>query len=181
MNTDLKKTLVSETEIQDIITRISNQINEDYRGKNLLICGVLKGALMFMSDLIRKINTPAKLEISFIKASSYGQSTVSSKNIQVDEFYDFSRYKDKDFEILLVDDILDTGYTLSYLQEYFMGKNLFSDANICVLLDKYERREKPVCVKYIGKQIQDEFVVGYGLDYDEKYRELPYIGAIYTT
>lgn len=177
INTDLKKTLVSEDEIKDILTRISNEINEDYKGRNLLVCGILKGAFIFMSDLIRRINTPANLEVTFIKASSYGQSSVSSGDVIINEFSDLNGYKDKNFDILVIDDILDSGYTLGFLEEYF-GKKGFSNINFCVLLDKPERREKSVYVKYIGKQIENEFVVGYGLDYNEKHRELPYIAAV---
>ena len=182
VNTDLnlKKTLVSESEIKDILTRISNEINEDYRDKNLLVCGILKGAFIFMADLVRKINSPANLEVTFIKASSYGQSSVSDGVVKVDEFSDLNGYKDKNFDILIVDDILDAGHTLSFLEEYFRKKG-FANINFCVLLDKPERREKPVYVKYTGKQIENEFVVGYGLDYKEKYRELPYIAAVSTT
>ena len=180
LNTELKKTIVSEDEIKVILTRISSEINEDYKGKNLLVCGILKGAFIFMADLVRKIRVPANLEVTFIKASSYGQSSVSSGNIKVEEMSDLSGYADRNFEILIVDDILDTGYTLSFLEDYFRKKG-FVNVNFCVLLDKPERHEKSVDVKYIGKQIENEFVVGYGLDYNEKYRELPYIAAVRTT
>jgi hypoxanthine phosphoribosyltransferase len=180
INSELKKTLVSEDEIQVILTRISNEINEDYRDKKLLICGILKGAFIFTSDLIRRINTPSSVELTFIKTASYGKNATSSGVITVDEFWNLSDYENQGYSVLVIDDIIDAGFTLDFLEDYFKKKG-FLDINFCVLLDKPERRQKPIYVKYIGKQIENEFVVGYGLDYNEKYRELPYIAAICTT
>ena len=170
---DFKKIIVSEEEIKGIICRIANEINTHYKNKKLLVCGILKGAFIFTSDLIRQLKIP--LEVTFIKASSYGQSSVSSGNIKVIEFSDLEDYTD--FSILVVDDILDSGNTLCYLKEYLQNKG-FSNIDFCAFLDKPERREKEIHVKFIGKQIENEFVVGYGLDFSEKYRHLPFVAAL---
>jgi len=170
---DFKKIIVSEEEIKGIICRIANEINENYKGKKLLMCGILKGAFIYMSDLIRQINIP--LELTFIKASSYGSGSVSQGNVDVIEYSDLENYNN--FNILVIDDILDSGNTLCFLKDYLKNKG-FENIEFCVLLDKPERREKEIFVKYIGKKIENEFVVGYGLDYAEKYRNLPFIAAL---
>ena len=170
---DFKKILVSEEEIKGIICRIANEINEHYKGKKLLVCGILKGAFIFTSDLIRQIKIP--LEVTFIKASSYGGGSCSSGCVDVIEFSDLNNYKN--FDILVVDDILDSGHTLSCLKKYLEQKG-FANIDFCTLLDKPERRESEIYVKYIGKSIENEFVVGYGLDYNEKYRSLPFVAAL---
>ena len=170
---DFKKILVSEEEIKGIICRIANEINEDYKGRKLLVCGILKGAFIFTSDLIRRLSIP--LEVTFIKASSYGKSSVSAGEVKVIEFSDLEDYSD--FDIIVVDDILDSGNTLNYLKGYLKNKG-FSNVDFCTFLDKPERREKEIYVKYIGKQIENEFVVGYGLDYSERYRHLPFVAAL---
>jgi hypoxanthine phosphoribosyltransferase len=173
LHEDYKKIVVSEEEIKGIICRVANEINENYNGKKLLVCGILKGAFIFMSDLIRQITIP--LELTFIKASSYGSGSVSQGNVKVIEYSDLEAYNQ--FNILVVDDILDTGHTLNFLKDYLKNKG-FTNIEFCALLDKPERREKEIYVKYIGKQIENEFVVGYGLDYAEKYRHLPFIAAL---
>jgi len=170
---DFKKIIVSEEEIKGIICRIANEINENYKGRKLLVCGILKGAFIFTSDLIRQIRIP--LEVTFIKASSYGKSSVSQGNIKVIEFSDLEDYSS--FDILVVDDILDSGNTLNHLKDYLKNKG-FENIDFCTFLDKPERREKEIYVKYIGKQIENEFVVGYGLDFSEKYRNLPFVAAL---
>ncbi|MCL2096706.1 MAG: hypoxanthine phosphoribosyltransferase [Oscillospiraceae bacterium] len=170
---DFKKILVSEEEIKGIICRIANEINRDYKDRKLLVCGILKGAFIFTSDLIRRINIP--LEVTFIKASSYGKGSVSTGDIKVIEFSELENYKN--FDILVVDDILDSGNTLSYLRDYLENKG-FENIDFCVFLDKPERREREIYVKYTGKQIENEFVVGYGLDFSEKYRSLPFVAAL---
>ena len=126
-----------------------------------------------MSDLIRQITIP--LELTFLTASSYGQGTVSQGSVKVIEYSDLAKYNH--FNILVVDDILDSGNTLCYLKEYLKNKG-FANIEFCTLLDKPERREKEIYVRYIGKQIENEFVVGYGLDYSEKYRHLPFIAVL---
>ena len=173
LHEDFKKIVVSEEEIQGIICRIASDINKNYEGKKLLVCGILKGAFIFMSDLIRQITIP--LELTFITASSYGQGSVSQGNVKVTEYSDLEKYNN--FNVLVVDDILDSGNTLCFLKDYLKNKG-FSNIEFCTLLDKPERREKEICVKYIGKQIENEFVVGYGLDFSEKYRNLPFIAVL---
>jgi len=170
---DLKKILVSEEEIKGIICRVADEINANYEGKKLLICGILKGAFIFMSDLIRRITIP--LELTFIKASSYGSGSVSHGSVNVIEFSDLENYSS--YDILVVDDILDSGNTLCFLKDYLQNKG-FDKIEFCTLLDKPERRENEIYVKYIGKQIENEFVVGYGLDFNEKYRNLPFIASL---
>ena len=170
---DLKKIIVPEREVQDIVRRVAGEISENYKGRRLLVCGILKGAFIFAADLIRQIRIP--LEVTFIKASSYGAGSVSRGNIEIIEFSDLGAYKD--FDILVVDDILDSGNTIGYLGEYLKNKG-FANVDFCVFLDKPERREREVYVKFIGKQIENEFVVGYGLDYSEKYRYLPFVAAL---
>ena len=170
---DFKKIIVSEDEIKGIICRIASDINKNYAGKKLLVCGILKGAFIFMSDLIRQITIP--LELTFIKASSYGYGSVSLGEVKVIEYSDLGDYNK--FNILVVDDILDSGNTLCFLKDYLRNKG-FENIEFCTLLDKPERREKEIYVKYIGKQIENEFVVGYGLDFAEKYRHLPFIAVL---
>ena len=170
---DFKKILVSEEEIKGIICRIANEINENYQGKKLLVCGILKGAFIFTSDLIRRIKIP--LEVTFIKASSYGNGSVSQGNVEVIEFSDLKNYSE--YDILVVDDILDSGNTLNFLKKYLENKG-FANIDFCTLLDKPERRESEIYVKYIGKRIENEFAVGYGLDFAEKYRNLPFVAAL---
>ena len=171
---DFKKILVSEEEIKGIISRVANEISENYAGKKLLICGILKGAFIFTSDLIRQLKIP--LEVTFIKTSSYGSGSVSQGNIKVVEFSDLTDYNS--FDILVIDDILDTGHTLCSLKKFLQNKG-FANVEFCTLLDKPERRESEIYVKYIGKQIENEFVVGYGLDFNEKYRNLPFVAALH--
>jgi len=171
---DLKKILVSEEEIKGIICRIANEINEKYVGRKLLVCGILKGAFIFLADLVRRIKIP--VELTFIKASSYRDGSVSNKNVKVTEFSDLESYKD--YDILVVDDILDSGNTLCFLKEYLKSRG-FENIDFCVLLDKPERREKDIEVMYTGKQIENEFVVGYGLDFSEKYRNLPFVASLH--
>jgi len=173
---DLKSIIVSEEEIRGIISRMAKEITRDYSGRKLLICGILKGCFIFVADLVRQIDFP--VEISFIKASSYG-SDQKPGEIKIAEFTDTSldAYKDKDYDILVADDILDTGGTFCYLEKYLKDKG-FKSVNFCAFLDKPERRQSPVAVRYTGRQIDDEFVVGYGLDFNEKYRNLPFVAAV---
>ncbi|MCL2099158.1 MAG: hypoxanthine phosphoribosyltransferase [Oscillospiraceae bacterium] len=168
----LKKIIVTERETGEIISRLAKEITRDYAGKKLLVCGILKGCFVFMSDLIRKIELP--LEVSFIKASSYGSGREPG-TINVIEFDNLEKYKG--YNILVVDDILDTGNTFCYLERYLKDRG-FSGVSFCAFLDKPERRRSPAAAKYTGRQIEDEFVVGYGLDFNEKYRNLPFVAAV---
>ena len=176
---DFKRIVVPEAEIAQIVSRLAREITADYYGKKLLLCGILKGAFIFMADLCRQIDLPA--ELTFLNASSYGTSSTSAgvvkieKIEKIEEFSAFSRYFG--YEILIIDDILDTGNTFFALGEFLKNKG-FANIEFCALLDKPEKRESEVYVKYIGKKIPNEFVVGYGLDYNEKYRGLPYIAAL---
>ncbi len=175
MEKGIEKVLFSEKEIKEMVSRIGKQISDDFRDsdKTLLIVCILKGSLVFTADLIRAIDIPC--EIDFMQASSYGDSTVSSGtvHIRVDlKVQDLSKYN-----IVIVEDILDTGNTLNNLIHVLKGKGC-EDVRLCVLLNKPDRRIKPVEVQYEGAKIPDEFVVGYGLDYDDLYRNLPYVGVL---
>src|ERR671919_1160447 len=169
---DIDEVLVSQEEIQDKISALAKQITEDYRGKDLLLVGVLKGAFVFMADLARQINLP--IEFDFMAVSSYGSSTQSSGVVRI--------LKDLDYEItgrhvLLVEDIIDSGLTISYLLRYLEARRPAS-LEICSLFWKKGEQAVPMDVKYPGFEIPPVFIVGYGLDFAEKYRNLPYIGVL---
>ncbi len=169
---DLESILFSEEDLSAIVTRLAAQITEDYKGKNLLLLSVLKGSILFMSDLMREIDLPVRLE--FMSVSSYGTGVTSSGVVRVinDLQIDVSGY-----HILIVEDILDSGKTLSHLISHIGAKGAES-VEVCTLFDKPERREAPVYPKYIGSEIPNAFIVGYGLDYSEIYRNLPYVGIL---
>ena len=172
MINDIREVLVSEEELKEIVKELGKKITEDYKGKNLFLITVLKGAVVFLGDLMRAIECPC--EIEFMVTSSYGAGTVSSGNVKIVKDIDVP-LEDKD--VLIVEDILDSGLTLSFLMELLKNRNPKS-IEICTLLDKPSRRVANIAAKYTGRQIPDEFVVGYGLDYDEKYRNLPFIGVL---
>ena len=172
MERDIKSVLYSKEDLQACVQSIAAQITEDYRGKEILLVGVLKGANIFMCDLMREINLP--MEIDFIAASSYGSSTKSSGVVKILKDLDYSI---EDRDVIIVEDIIDTGLTLNYLVENFKSRGARS-LEICTLLDKPERRIAPIKVKYVGFKIPDEFIVGYGIDFAEKYRNLPYIATL---
>lgn len=176
MDKDIQKVLISEEEIDSIVRRVASEIDADYAkrkdGRLILLC-ILKGSVVFMGDLMKRIRTP--LEIEFMRVSSYGSGTVSSGNIRV--ILDVNIKDIQNCDILIVEDIIDSGRTLSYLVEYFKLKGARSVRTV-TLLDKPARREVDFTPDYVGRQIPDEFVVGYGLDFDEKYRALPYVGVL---
>lgn len=175
LDNDIEKILISEEEIDRLTTEIAARIDEDYKntdGKLVLLC-ILKGSVVFMGDLMKKISLP--VEIDFMKVSSYGKDTQSSGRIKI--HLDLNRSDISDCHILVVEDIIDSGKTLSYLTEYLKLGGARS-VRTCTLLDKPERREVKFEADYVGRQIPDEFVVGYGLDYAEKYRALPYVGIL---
>ncbi len=172
MINDIKEVLITEEELKEIVAQLGKKITEDYKGKNLFLITVLKGAVVFLGDLMRAIECPC--EIEFMVTSSYGAGTVSSGNVKIVKDIDVP-LEDKD--VLIVEDILDSGLTLSFLMDLLKNRNPKSIA-ICTLLDKPSRRVADITAKYTGRQIPDEFVVGYGLDYDEKYRNLPFIGVL---
>ena len=165
------KELISEEEINKRILEIASYIDEEYRDREILIISILKGSIFFMADLAKRINRPVKLD--FMRVSSYNDGTKSGE-IQMKLDLEAS-IAGKD--VLVIEDIVDTGKTLSYLLEYLKVKKPNS-IKLCALLDKPDRREVDVKVDYVGFEIPDKFVVGYGLDFDEKYRNLPYIGYI---
>ncbi|MDM8533681.1 hypoxanthine phosphoribosyltransferase [Clostridiaceae bacterium HSG29] len=172
MNNDIKEILFTKNEIDKMVVKIGKQISDDYKGKDLMLVCVLKGANMFMSDLMKAIDIP--VEIDFISASSYGHSTISSGVVKFLKDVD-SSVENK--HIILVEDLVDTGLTLKYLLKNFRNRDAVS-VEACTLLDKPERRTADVLVKYKGFNIPDEFIVGYGIDYAEKYRNLPYIATL---
>ena len=173
MHKDVERILVSEQEIEEIVTRLGKQIDKDYEGKNLLLLCILKGSVVFMGDLMKHITLP--LEIDFMRVSSYGADTKTTGNVNI--ILDLVRKDINQCDILIVEDIIDSGRTLSYLKRYLEFKGARS-VKACTLLDKPERREVELEADYVGKVVPDEFVVGYGLDYDEKYRALPYVGVL---
>lgn len=167
MKKDVKETLLTSEEIQNKIKELGRKITEDYRDKDLVLVGILKGAFMFMADLTKHIEVP--LTLDFISVSSYGNSTESSGVVKLIKDLD-SSIADKD--VLIIEDIIDTGLTLSYLIENLKSRGPRS-IKTCGLLDKPERRKVNVELDYRGFIIPDEFVVGYGIDYAEKYRNSP--------
>ena len=169
---DVKSVLISEEEISKIVDEIANKINADYAGKEVLLVVILKGSLVFAADLMRRLTMPVKLD--FMQASSYGESTVSSGLINIKKDLDNDAGGKN---IIIVEDIIDSGNTLAKLKKLLLDRNPAS-VSICTLLSKPSRREMDVEVEYIGRDIPDEFVVGYGLDFDERYRHLPYIGIL---
>ncbi len=172
MRNDVKEILYSEVQLNERVEELAARISADYKDKDLLLIGVLKGANVFMCDLMRKISFP--IQIDFIAASSYGHSTESSGVVKILKDLDYS-IEGKD--VIIVEDIIDTGLTLHYLVDNFKSRKPNS-LEICTLLDKPERRIANLEVKYIGYKIPDEFIVGYGIDYAERYRNLPYIATL---
>ena len=175
MNKDVEKILVSEEELDRLTTRIAAEIDRDYSSpdKNLVLVCVLKGSIVFMGELMKKITVP--VEIDCMKVSSYGSGTSSSGSVNI--HLDLMRPDLSKCDILIVEDIIDSGITLTYLTNYLLGKGARS-VRTCTLLDKPSRRRVEFTPDYCGTEIPDEFVVGYGLDYDEKYRALPYVGVL---
>jgi hypoxanthine phosphoribosyltransferase len=167
--------LLSEQQIQDRVKVLGARITSDYAGRNPLLIGVLKGACFFLTDLLRAIDT--RVGIEFMAISSYGASTRTSGEVRI--------LKDLDVpvegrDLIVVEDIVDTGLTLSYLLRNLKSRGAAS-VKLVALLDKYERREREVEIDYLGFQIPDHFVVGYGLDYAERYRNLPFIAVLKNT
>lgn len=172
LDKDVERVLFSEEELKNRVAEIAAQIDKDYAGKQPLLVSVLRGSFVFMADLVRQIHLPCTVD--FMAVSSYGSGTTSSGQVKIVK--DLSEtIEGKD--VIVVEDILDSGNTLSYLLKLLEARRPAS-IRLCTLLDKPERRTKPVEVQYSGFTIPDEFVVGYGLDYDERYRNLPYIGVL---
>ncbi len=171
MQDDIAKVLISEDELKEICKRLGEQISKDYEGRNLLLVSVLKGAVVFMADLLRNITCDC--EIDFMSVSSYS----GTKTTGVVKFKKDLDINPEDCDILLVEDILDSGITLSYLKKVLLDRHARS-IKVCTLLDKPANRQADIVADYVGKVVPDEFVVGYGLDYDEKYRNLPFVGVL---
>lgn len=174
MLNDIKEILLPEEEIESIVERIAGEINRDYKDKNLLLVCILKGSVCFMADLMKKITIPCAID--FMVAKSYYAGTESKGEIKI--------YKDLDvdiseYDVLIIEDIFDSGRTLNMLVNKLKERNPRS-VECCSLLDKPERRDPDIDLKlkYTGKNVPDEFVVGYGLDYDESYRNLPFVGVL---
>ncbi len=171
MQEGIAKVLISEEELKEICKRLGEQISKDYEGKNLLLVSVLKGAVVFMADLLRNITCDC--EIDFMAVSSYS----GAKTTGVVKFKKDLDINPEGCDILLVEDILDSGITLSYLKGVLLDRHARS-IKVCTLLDKPANRQADIVADYVGKVVPDEFVVGYGLDYEEKYRNLPFVGVL---
>jgi len=169
---DIKEIIFTEEMIQKRVAELGAELSKDYAGKSPVLIGILKGCFMFLADLSRKIDLDC--EIRFLTASSYGFSSVSSGKVNIDKEIDFD-VKDKD--VIIVEDILDSGITLTALRA-LVAKHKPASLKICTMLDKPERRQLPIVPEYTGFVCPNEFVVGYGLDYGEKYRNLPFVASL---
>ena len=172
MDRDISKIIASEEAIEEKIKELAEKINSDYKGKKFTVVGILKGSVIFFADLVRKIETDCQMD--FMAASSYGSSAVSSGEIIIKKDLSLD-VTGKD--VLIIEDILDTGNTLYLLKDYILKKGAAS-VKICTLFEKPSRHIKPVKADYVGFIVDDLFIVGYVLDYDEKYRNLPYVGVL---
>ncbi len=159
--------LFTRAEIESAVNRLASEITGDYRDKNPLIIGILKGSFVFLADLVRKLDFP--LEIEFVRLSSYGSGRQTSGKVKVVQGL---RAAVRDRHVLVAEDIVDTGITVAYLLDYLKKKKAAS-LRLCALTDKPSRRRVPVTIDYLGLTVPDKFLVGYGLDSDEKYRNLP--------
>ena len=172
MHNDVERILISEEELKAKVAELGKQISEDYRGKPLLLVCILKGSVVFMADLMRAIDIDCKID--FMSMSSYYYGTKSSGQVRI--VLDLNKPV-QDYDLLIVEDILDSGITLSYIKELLLPRKPRS-IKICTLLDKPERRVADIKADYSGFSIPDEFVIGYGLDYDQRHRNLPFIGMV---
>jgi hypoxanthine phosphoribosyltransferase len=171
-NCTLGKVMISEEQIRQRVKELGRQITEDYKGKEILFIGILRGAVVFMSDLIREVNLDARID--FMAVTSYGASTKSTGVVRI------LKDLDSDIEgmdVIIVEDIIDSGTTLHYLRDYLLGR-MPKTLKICSFLDKPERREAEIKADYVGFEVENKFIVGYGLDYNGKYRNLPYITCL---
>ena len=172
MRQDIEEILYTEEQIAEMIARLGAEITRDYQGKELVVVGVLKGAIMTTADVLRQIDLPCTID--FVAASSYGAKSETSGEVQIckDITTDLTGK-----HVLLVEDILDTGVTLTRLCRLLADRGCAS-VKLCVLFDKPERRVVPITADYVGGVVPNKFIVGYGLDYNEKYRNLPYIAVL---
>ena len=165
--------LIDRKTVENRIKELAKQIEKDYAGEEVYCVGLLKGSVVFLSDLVKEINTP--VIIDFMSVSSYGSETVSSGDVKI--------LKDTDLDlrgkhVLIVEDIIDTGLTLEHVIRYFKESKGVKTLKTCTLLSKPERRKVNIYIDYVGFDVPDKFVIGYGLDYDQKYRNLPYIAVV---
>ena len=172
MRNDLERILITEEEIQEKVKQLGTQISKDYKGKNPVLICILKGGVVFLSDLMKNITT--HVQIDFMVLSSYGDSTKSSGVVRIKKDIDVNILNR---DVIIVEDIVDSGLTLKYIDEYFMQHKPAS-IKICALLDKPESHKIDIKIDYIGFEVGNEFVVGYGLDYSQKYRNLPFFGIL---
>ncbi len=172
MKNDIEKILISEKTLADKIKELGNKITNDFKGSEPIFICVLKGASLFMSDLIRTVDLPCSID--FMAISSYGDSTVSSGVVRIKKDID-ADITGKD--VIIVEDIVDSGLSLEYIRSY-LSKHNPKSVNVCVLLDKPKAHKTDVHLDYVGFEVGNEFVVGYGLDFANKYRNLPYIGIL---
>ena len=168
----IKKVLFSREELSDTAKRLGKQISEDYKDKNLLLVSLLKGSVLFMADLMREITLPCAID--FMSVSSYTGTKNSGGNVNILKDLNIDI---KGYDVLIVEDILESGYTLKCVTEMFKLRNPAS-IKICTLLDKPNCRKTDIEAEYVGHKIPDDFVIGYGMDYNEKYRNLPFIGIL---
>jgi len=165
--------LIDRKTVENRIKELAKQIEKDYAGEEVYCVGLLKGSVVFLSDLVKEINSP--VIIDFMSVSSYGSETVSSGDVKI--------LKDTDLDlrgkhVLIVEDIIDTGLTLEHVIRYFKDSKGVKTLKTCTLLSKPERRKVNIDIDYVGFDVPDKFVIGYGLDYDQKYRNLPYIAVV---
>lgn len=172
MHKDIERIVLSQKEIENIVNTLAKSIEKDYNNRDFIAIGLLKGSQIFMADLMRRVNLDFKID--FMAVSSYGCSTVSSGNVNIKLDTSLS-LEGKD--VLVIEDIIDSGNTLCYIKKHLLSKGADS-VKICTLLDKPSRRTADIKADYIGYTIPDEFIVGYGMDYNERYRNLPYIGVL---
>lgn len=172
MHSDIKKILYTEKDINEKISELGKQITKDFKKKSPVLISILKGGTVFLADLMRQIDL--KLEIDFLGVASYGSSTKSSGVVEITKDCKIDLHGK---DVLIIEDIIDTGLSLQYIIDTLQRKNPNS-ISICVLLDKVDTHKIDIPVQYAGFTIPDEFVVGYGLDFAEKYRNLPYIGIL---
>ncbi len=172
MFNDIEKVLISEEELDRKTSELAERISADFAGKELILIGILKGGVVFASDLIKKINIP--MEIEFMAVSSYGKESETSGVVTLKKDIDTTL---SGKNVIVVEDIVDSGYTMKYLRKLLLDRHAES-VKICTLLSKPSRRKVEIELDYVGFEVPDEFVVGYGLDFDEKYRNLPFVGAL---
>ena len=174
MTQDIKEVLLTQEQIQDKVKELAKQLNEDYAGKDPIFVGVLKGVVMFFADMVRHIETPCQIDFMWISSYGSGATSTGKMDVKRDVSTDL-----KGRHVVILEDIFDTGNSLDFTYQHLLSKEPAS-LKICTLLDKPERRNPAVTLKpdYVGFVIPNEFVVGYGLDYDEHYRNLPYVGIL---